>query len=109
MGLEKADAAAIDQSVGQIDRLTLAEDLLAVECPVLLVFGARDTLIKQPDGELDKERQDGINRRCVSLEKCGHFPMLEQPAVFNRLLKEFIDHSDPSNVEPKNYWQRRTR
>ena len=109
MGLEKADADALEASVSQIGRLSLADDLRDVECPVLLVFGARDSLVKQPTGELDELHQGRPDRHCVSIEDSSHFPMLEQPAVFNRLLKEFINHTERGSIAPKNYWQRRMR
>lgn len=109
MGLEKADADALDESVSQIGRLSPTDDLREVECPVLLVFGGRDSLVKQPTSELDELHQGGPDHHCVSLDDCGHFPMLEQPAVFNRLLREFMNHADKGSIAPKEYWQRRMR
>jgi pimeloyl-ACP methyl ester carboxylesterase len=109
MGLDKTSAEALEQSTGQISRVDPVDDLIHVECPVLLVFGARDTLVRQPSNELDEPKREGLVRHCVSLENCSHYPMLEQPAVFNRLLREFVDHASSGNLEPKDYWQRRTR
>lgn len=109
MGLDKADTAALDQSTAQLPNLSVADDLRLVDCPTLLIYGARDLLIKYPVGKLDDDRPDSPGQNCILLEDCSHFPMLEQPAVFNRLLREFIDSTEPTSVEPKNYWQRRTR
>ncbi|MGD2077518.1 MAG: alpha/beta hydrolase [Chloroflexota bacterium] len=109
MGLEKVDVSAIEQFTAHTDSFVLADDLLKVTCPILLIFGARDTLIKHPSGEMEDGDAESSNRKCLLLDECSHFPMLEQPAVFNRLLREFIDNPVPLNLEPKSYWQRRTR
>jgi pimeloyl-ACP methyl ester carboxylesterase len=109
MGLHKTDVGALDQSTGQLPKLAPGDDLQQVACPTLLIFGARDPLVKVPTGQLGDDDPESPERQCILLEDCSHFPMLEQPAVFNRLIREFLDSSSPANVEPKNYWQRRTR
>ena len=109
MALEKTDAVALDESAIQFGRMNLADNLREVACPTLLIFGARDTLVKQPEIVAAIDGPDVSNRHSVSLEGCSHFPMLEQPAVFNRLLREFMNHNGGTDLTPKNYWQRRTR
>jgi len=109
MGLEKTNASAFEQSLDELDQLTFGDELGQIECPILLVYGASDTVILQPEDDPKRTESGPQNRLCVSLENCGHFPMLEQPAVFNRLLREFIDGAGPGDLEPKKYWQRRTR
>jgi len=109
MGLHKTDLGALAQSTGQLPVLAPADDLRQVDCPTLLIFGARDPLIKYPADRIDDGDSHSSDRQCILLEDCSHFPMLEQPAVFNRLIREFIDSDSPAGLEPKNYWQRRTR
>lgn len=109
MGLEKANAHALSQSIAEVPQLKLSDELQDVECPILLVFGSRDPLIKPPEAGVNGSDSASSDRQCVVLEDCGHFPMLEQPAVFNRLLREYIESRSPTTLEPKNYWQRRTR
>lgn len=109
MALEKTDAVAFGESIDQFRRMNLTDRLAEVACPTLLVFGARDSLVKKPMTVPHKNGQVGSNHHCVSLEGCSHFPMLEQPAVFNRLLREFINHDGEQDLSPKSYWQRRTR
>jgi pimeloyl-ACP methyl ester carboxylesterase len=109
MGLDKIDLNAFDQSTDQLPTMTLAENLEQVSCPVLLIYGAQDVLISLPSRELESRDQAPPGRQYVSLKDSSHFPMLEQPAVFNRLIREFIDGASPTAVEPKDYWQRRTR
>jgi pimeloyl-ACP methyl ester carboxylesterase len=31
------------------------------------------------------------NSKLLFIDKCGHAPMMEQPEIFNRYLKEFLD------------------
>jgi pimeloyl-ACP methyl ester carboxylesterase len=109
MGLEKTDDGALDESVIQFGDLNPAGDLSQVQCPVLLVYGERDGLIIQPTSEMDQQPQGEANRHVVILEGCSHFPMLEKPAVFNRLIREFMNDIDYGSVAPKEYWQRRMR
>lgn len=109
MALEKTDAAALDESAHQFERMNLADSLAAVSCPTLLVFGARDTFVRQPETFPGKNGLDGSSSHRVCLGGCNHFPMLEQPAVFNRLLKEFMNHNGENDLAPKDYWRRRTR
>lgn len=109
MGLDKADVKALQASVAQVDLLNLVDELNNVVCPILHIFGARDTLVKAPSEELNDTEGTGSEHHWVSLDESSHFPMLEQPAVFNRLLREFINSTDASDLSPKNYWQRRMR
>jgi len=109
MGIEKTDPVALEQSIEQLNRLNLFDDLRQIECPILLLYGASDNLVLQPTNVPEATEPGLNNRRCVSLDDSGHFPMLEQPAVFNRLLKEFVDGAGLDELEPKKYWQRRTR
>ncbi|UCG24158.1 MAG: alpha/beta fold hydrolase [Chloroflexota bacterium] len=109
MALKKTNAAALDGSASQFRKVNLADQLQELTCPTLLIFGARDTIVKRPETIFAKNCPSGSRRYCVSLDGCSHFPMLEQPAVFNRLLKEFLNHNGEDDLAPKNYWQRRTR
>jgi len=45
-------------------------------------------------------------------EESGHFPMLDEPSKFNRLLTDFINlplGDDPNSLEIKSLWKRRVR
>lgn len=109
MGLDKTDVDALRASVSQVDLLNLIDDLSNATCPMLHIFGARDTLVKPPSEELSDKLGINGDYNWVCLEESSHFPMLEQPAVFNRLLKEFINSADANDISPKEYWQRRVR
>ncbi|MGH2538440.1 MAG: alpha/beta fold hydrolase [Candidatus Promineifilaceae bacterium] len=101
--LHKNDAAAVSKLAGQLAGHSFAADFDQLACPTLLIYGRDD-----PAGRWPLAAADGPCQR-VELPGCGQFPMLEQPAVFNRLLQEFIRTDLSSPLAPKVYWQRRTR
>lgn len=84
----------------------LQEWLRLVDRPLLLVYGRRDPLISPPpflNGGLD------ASTRLIVLEESRHFPMLDLPAVFQRLAEDFLTLPDPSQITLKEEWRRRFR
>lgn len=62
--------------------------LASIEAPTLVVVGEEDIIT--PPGE-SMQLADGIpSAELRIVEKAGHFPMLEQPAAFNLLLRGFL-------------------
>ena len=106
--VHKTDHTAMNSLVEEIVDYNFEEELLNTTLPILLISGAQDTVITRTIDPLARW-PDGVRTFEVMLEDCGHFPMLENPAVFNRLLHEFIHGDDHVNLGPKQYWQRRTR
>jgi pimeloyl-ACP methyl ester carboxylesterase len=64
------------------------ERLPEIACPTLIVWGERDRLINVRDADVFAELIG--NSRKVVFEDTGHMAMLERPAAFNALLKEFL-------------------
>jgi pimeloyl-ACP methyl ester carboxylesterase len=79
-------AARRSWSDGWCDRLT------EVQCPTLIVWGARDALL--PLRHAREYARLIRPSRLVVIDEAGHLPMLEQPALFNRAVLEFIDELD---------------
>jgi pimeloyl-ACP methyl ester carboxylesterase len=109
---EKTGPEAISlsvQSVTQMDveerlsRLTQFTDLL-----ILTVYGDKDNLIDPaPARNLDGHWP---NIRLIGLADSRHFPMLDEAAKFNRLLKDFLEiENNLAALELKEEWRRRTR
>jgi pimeloyl-ACP methyl ester carboxylesterase len=71
---------------------TLAYDLRnrlpEIACPTLIVWGENDRVISFRDADVYAELIP--NSRKVVLGDTGHLPMLERPAAFNALLKDFL-------------------
>ncbi len=69
-------------------RHNLRERLQAIKAPTLLIWGKEDQVTPAFVGEEFHERI--VNSRLFLLEKCGHAPMMEHPAVFNYHLEAFL-------------------
>jgi pimeloyl-ACP methyl ester carboxylesterase len=66
----------------------LAERLPLIACPALIVWGTKDRLISFRDADRFAEAIPGARK--VIYEDTGHMAMLEQPASFNALLRDFL-------------------
>lgn len=99
-----ADDSVLREAVGDfllMDRRTAVESaasssdaainpaLAALTCPALVV-GARQDRIMPPRGTPEVARLIP-DSRLVWIERCGHLPMLERPAEYHALLREFLD------------------
>jgi pimeloyl-ACP methyl ester carboxylesterase len=80
------------QRVSALDRLYLTEDL-----PSLLIWGANDPIIPVEHGRAAHELMPGS--RLELLDGVGHFPQLEQPSEFSRLLADFIAATEPAELD----------
>jgi pimeloyl-ACP methyl ester carboxylesterase len=82
-----AFARAVARSLGGV--LTAeAQPLERVTQPVLVVWGREDRLVPLKRSERLLRRLP--HARLHVLERCGHLPMLEQPAAFNRAVDGFL-------------------
>ena len=69
-------------------RNNLGEELNTIKQPTCLIWGNNDAITPPFVG---KEFQKLIpNSELKFIDKCGHAPMMEQPADFNRILEEFL-------------------
>ncbi len=105
--VEKTADNAIPASVEsalEVDTQTLVEK---VHQPTLIIYGEKDSVIDpEPARTLDGRRS---NLRPIGLADSKHFPMLEEANKFNRLLKDFFEIDDLSDLALKEEWKRRTR
>ena len=69
-------------------RNNLGEELGQIKQPTLLVWGNQDTVT--PPFVAEEFHKLIPNSELKFIDKCGHAPMMEQPADFNRLLEEFL-------------------
>jgi pimeloyl-ACP methyl ester carboxylesterase len=79
------------QRVSALDRLYLAEAL-----PSLIVWGDRDPIIPVAHGRTAHEEMPGS--RLEILEGAGHFPQLERPLEFARVLEKFMAETEPAEL-----------
>ncbi len=87
------------QRVDAADRLYLAEAV-----PVLIVWGARDSIIPVSHGE---EAHEAIPAsRLEVFDDVGHLPQLEAPGRFIAVLESFLDETEPAQFD-RDEWRAR--
>ena len=69
-------------------RNNLGEELGQIKQPTLLVWGKQDTVT--PTFVAEEFQRLIPNSELHFIDKCGHAPMMEQSAEFNRILEEFL-------------------
>ena len=106
----KNDPMAVQHSIDDLENVDLKSAWHQLKTNCLLVHGDEDPAIRPPSknefGELPE------NMHAVSLEGCGHFPMLDESSKFNRLLSDFLTLSSgqsPRDLQLKDEWIRRVR
>ncbi|WP_409014783.1 alpha/beta fold hydrolase [Caballeronia sp. LP006] len=78
------------QAAVQSMSVAAADGLGQAHVPVLLIYGARDALVKaQP--AIARARQINPNLRSVLYAKSGHAPFIEEPKRFDNDLGAFVD------------------
>ncbi|MEV0692571.1 alpha/beta hydrolase [Streptomyces sp. NPDC050388] len=68
-----------------------------VRQPVLQLIGADDKIFSLKGARWLNERL--TDATLIPLERCGHYPMLEQPTVFFDALHAFLSRTDPRPAE----------
>jgi pimeloyl-ACP methyl ester carboxylesterase len=76
------------QGLAAVVEYDLRERLPEIACPTLIVWGDGDKLITVRDADVFAELIP--DSRKVIFEDTGHMAMLERPAAFNALLRDFI-------------------
>lgn len=76
-------------SMGQ--RHDYREALKAVNAPILVIHGAKDL---QPEATTRAYAEAFPNATFQVIKQAGHFPFVQQPAVFAQVVGEFLDRLD---------------
>ena len=88
-GVLKSDVQAFNSVARQLIAYEFSTDIDRVQMSILAIFGERDQVITQPVGGAAAALQKSSRHHHVLLKACDHFPMLEQPSRFYRLLTDF--------------------
>ena len=80
------------QRVSAIDRLYLAEQM-----PTLILWGERDPMIPAAHGRAAQAAMP--HSRLEIFEKAGHFPFNDEPARFVRVLRDFMETTEPAGFD----------
>ncbi|MFO7624740.1 MAG: alpha/beta hydrolase [Anaerolineales bacterium] len=106
----KADYRAIQISLTHLTDLDLQELSNNTTIPCLFVHGETDPAIAAPG--FDELFGLPENTHHILFDQSGHFPMLDEPAKFNRLLSDFVmldSGTSPRQLQIKEEWKRRVR
>ena len=87
------------QRVDGRDRLYLAEEL-----PMLVVWGARDTILPVTHGRAVAEQLP--RARYVEFPGCGHFPHLTEPRRLADLIADWLAGTEPAHLDPSTLTER---
>lgn len=102
----RQDEDAVQQSVEQMLTLDLRPSLQKLYTHTLVIHGEKDEFINSDQTDLF-EGGETATAQVVVLPGCRHFPFLDEPSKFNRLLKDFLSSDIGTVVAVKEEWKRR--
>jgi pimeloyl-ACP methyl ester carboxylesterase len=106
----KTDDAAIKASLEDLQFMNLLDISKQLDTASLLVHGANDPAIRVPNLDSNGELPSMVHH--ITFGESGHFPMLDQPNKFHRLMNDFLDldpGASPQQLQLKEEWKRRVR
>ncbi|TAK14348.1 MAG: alpha/beta hydrolase [Anaerolineae bacterium] len=105
----KADGEAIRTSLTELQHIDMMAISRQMGTAALIVHGQNDPAVKTPN--LSNGSLPGSSHHLI-FEEVGHFPMLDQPSKFHRLLSDFLElgsGESPQQLQLKDEWKRRVR
>lgn len=106
----KTDPQAILTSLDDLQQLNLLDLSMQLTTACLYVHGQNDPAVELPT--LDLLATLPAQTHEVVFEASGHFPMLDEPTKYNRLLADFLSlpsGESPRQLQLKEEWKRRIR
>jgi pimeloyl-ACP methyl ester carboxylesterase len=106
----KTDEAAIKTSLEELGYINLMEISRQVTTASLIVNGDQDPIIQGWDQASNGSMPSMFHQ--IRFDRSGHFPMIDQPNKFNRLMTDFLDlpsGQSPQQLQIKDEWRRRVR
>ncbi|MFO7742573.1 MAG: alpha/beta hydrolase [Anaerolineae bacterium] len=95
--LSRTTLESFHLSIASLYKTDLTPRLSEIRMPTLGIYGQRDRIVDPDQGEiLAREAPQAEVRR---FRRSGHFPMLDEPERFHRLLGEFLNHREAENVD----------
>jgi 2-hydroxy-6-oxonona-2,4-dienedioate hydrolase len=78
----------IMESTGKRLGCNTEQDMSTIRIPTLIVWGKNDQLMSPSDA--DRLERDIKGSRKTVVDNAGHFPQIERPDEFNRIVREFL-------------------
>lgn len=108
--VSKADPLVVSASINSLQTDNLMEIVHATSTPCLFVSGQNDPAVTAPTAEAAAALPTMVHQ--IVLEDTGHFPMIDDPLRFNRLMTDFLtldSGASPKELQLKEEWRRRVR
>ena len=106
----KADPQAVSASMAGLQANNLFGGVRDLGVPCLFVYGPNDPAVSMPTQEKTDTFPNHMHQ--INLEGAGHFPMVDNPTQFNRLMTDFLaldSGVSPRELQMKEEWKRRVR
>jgi pimeloyl-ACP methyl ester carboxylesterase len=107
---KKTDHLAISRPLDQYREVNWRQLVNSVPVTSVWIHGDNDPVISNPTNEQLAFLPESA--QFLNFDASGHYPMLDEPGKFNRLLTDFIHMppgDDPRQLEIKPIWKRRVR
>jgi pimeloyl-ACP methyl ester carboxylesterase len=89
----KSDQEAVLGSVRSMRDMDLRPELPRLKVPALIIHGSDDDIVHPNQADIFREVHVPA-ARVVVMKKCRHFPFMDDPETFNRLLLDFLLEGD---------------
>lgn len=106
----KADPEVVPRTINNLNSIGLTDLPYRIKTPCVLINGLNDPAISHPRADQLENLQPHLHH--VTFNNSGHFPMLDQPSKFNRLMNDFLaleSDESPNQLQLKEEWKRRLR
>jgi pimeloyl-ACP methyl ester carboxylesterase len=92
--LSRTTVESFLRSIASLRRTDLVPVLSQIRVPAMGMYGDKDVIVHPLQWQ---PMQKGIEHAIIErFPKSGHFPMLEEPAIFSQKLKAFLDQEFPA-------------
>ncbi|ABX03043.1 MAG TPA: alpha/beta hydrolase [Herpetosiphon sp.] len=85
----KPTEESLRRAVGSMMRTDLRPELEQLTIPTLIIHGARDDIVNPNQADIFLQR-DMANTQVFVMPESRHFPFLDEPAQFNKVLHAFL-------------------
>ncbi len=106
----KADQKAVRETLNDLKSTPVQRIAQRLSTPCLLVFGMSDPTLSLNGTDLIDQLPPSSH--FINFNQSAHFPMLDQPNYFNRLMMDFLalpPGESPRVLQLKKEWHRRVR
>ena len=94
--LSKTTLESFLLSIKSLHNTDLTEELKTIQIPIMAMYGAKDVIVNP--NQKDIIQKEALHPHIIHYKNSGHFIMLDEPDVFVRDLKSFLDDDSPQTV-----------